>query len=252
MRSTLAAIGAFTFLSATAHAQSDFISDYNSAYSSSNTTVNEKIIYDDDIPYEESPLEQVLSKFYVQAFGTYAMPGEVDATYQGFSLSENMQFDDALGGGLAVGLRLGQFRTELEISGQQTSYSNKIENSAYILNEELDLTNVNVFLNGYYDLPIHENISIYLGGGIGVSFYKCEEAGSLTDKIGGTVTAGSDVSQDIGLGYHFDAGVNVILSEHIEAFTGYRLFTSSPLNFEEVEYDSPLFSTLLMGVRYNF
>ncbi|QQE12977.1 porin family protein [Planctomycetota bacterium] len=240
MRRILTSLCAVTLLSTAAHAQ-DYLSDYKTAYDS--PAYNAEL--DLANTNEAAPFFDGVTT-YAQVFGSFGITNqsEFTADFPGIGTLSNdeVDMDNAIGAGFAFGLRKEKWRAEFEASVQRFGYSETVG----INGLDTDLTNYNFFINAYYDMPIKENIDLYLGGGAGCSIYRGDFDVSV---IGSDF---NDVTHDVVFGYHFDTGLNIKLNKKLEVFAGYRLFSTQDIEFDEVQMEAPVIHTIMTGIRYNF
>ncbi|QDU34921.1 hypothetical protein KS4_29980 [Poriferisphaera corsica] len=246
MRYTLASLLAATTICTAVHAQSDFLSDYTNAYKTKPKSAIDDVDYKN---YQEKDDFKITP--YIQGFGTFALTNETDYVGNGSTIAEDIEQDNAFGAGVALGFETGNWRTEAEFSYQRFGFSETINNGSNILGYDTEISNYNIFINGYYDIPVQDKLEFFLGGGAGISIYRGNFDLSATAPLGDQ----NDVTHDVVFGYHFDAGINYLVDDHLEVFSAYRIFSSEGPSFEdhgEIEIDSPIFHTIMLGMRYKF
>jgi opacity protein-like surface antigen len=94
-------------------------------------------------------------------------------------------------------------------------------------------------LNGFYDFPILESVELYVGFGIGGTYFR------FSDKVNHTYTTSRWV-----FAYQFLAGGTYYFYENWGVNLGYRLFTH--LRSSSKLTKTPYSNTLEAGLRYSF
>ena len=163
----------------------------------------------------------------------------VKAEYKEEGFKEKFK-DNVFGGSLEVGAKLDQFRVGLE-----GYYNDKMEDKIVgILPVEGETKGF--FLNGYWDIPVCENlkqIKPYIGAGIGYSWLKAtlketpfNYEGSIKDKD---------------WGWNVGFGVGYAINDNIDLTLGYRYEDLGRIK----DYDSKTDFTnhkVSLGLRYTF
>ncbi len=159
-------------------------------------------------------------------------------------LTESLSHKIGGGGSIAIGLIMNQWRLEVEGLIRHNSLdSAKIEVFDITYHQE-KVTGYTqdkaIMLNAFYDIPVQECVSIYLGAGLGATFQK--------------IKFFNETATDTGIAWQLMAGISYDVSECVTLFTGYRLFgTPAHSTIKGVELKNhPLTHSVDFGVRFKF
>lgn len=166
--------------------------------------------------------------WYAAITGGYTFPD--DAESEGFDIP----LDEGFSVTGAIGTDLGAIRVEGEGSYR--------ENDLDVAGIDGDISAISVMANVLYDHPIADAVDVYVGAGVGAAFVDFEATG------GGLTTDDDDTV----LAYQFLAGLALYTSDNFAITGGYRLWTTSDLEFEGADVDAPLVHTAEIGVRFDF
>jgi len=157
-------------------------------------------------------------------------------------------FNDKFTGAGAVGLREGNYRSEIEI-GYQKNDLNSISASGMTINPATVGLSGNVsiltgLVNAYYDIDTGTRFRPYVSGGVG--FARIDAKFNVTG-----VTGISTSDQDTVLAYQFGAGLGYDVSDNITIEAGYRYLTGQDAEFgtDKASFASHNFSA---GIRIHF
>lgn len=121
----------------------------------------------------------------------------------GLSMLKNHIHKNTWEGGVAAGMQLNQFRTELEYT-----YREGIKGQA--MGGEHKIDTMSMMLNGYYDIRMDSALYPFISLGIGASKLKVDDVGAGTHRDykfswGGGAGIAYDISQNVSvdLGYRF-------------------------------------------------
>lgn len=209
-----------------------FIYHYSTAFSS----------YDDRYDYS-----------YISATGALAFRNDKETFLD--STKTGNEFKNKMGGGasLAIGQTLGCWRAELEglfITSKTKDFTDFFNGTETGVNQSLKghMRNYAIMANLYYDLPVYQCLSFYLGGGIGASFNQIK-MGKITDK-------------NALFAWQLLAGVTYDINNRWAITAGYRLFaTTKPKmtifdNQNKLKKVScskmPIINSFEIGLRYKF
>lgn len=135
--------------------------------------------------------------------------------------------------GIAVGVNLGLFRAEGEITYSKYDFD-EIVSSGVTTAAGGDATALRLMANLYYDMTILPLISPYVGLGLGV-------VNSDSEVI---VSGTSFKSDDTDFAFQFMAGIGLELSDELIIEAGYRFFATTEFDESVLAHD------LVIGVRY--
>ena len=153
-----------------------------------------------------------------------------------------MESGTGMTSGLALGYRKGQIRIEEELSYQKNDID-KITFSGTSRAATGDRTAASLLLNGYYDFVNAGSVTPFIGGGIGYTRIKENDAGYVGQRTMNRHDTVFAFQLSAGLGYAIDNRTSLDLV--------YRYFRASnpQLGATEEEYRS---NNIMIGIRYNF
>ena len=202
----------------------------------------------DEVFVDDVQTEVESTSYYIAAFGTMSPnPTSELIKIEGYSMPSNdVDLDNAWGAGLALGMKKGMLRAEVEMSSQLFGYDEKgvVDSHNYEFNA--DSGNLNIFANCFVDIPINEKTTFYVGGGAGLTAYYVDADLTIDSQ------KESDDSSDYVLGYHFDAGISYKLISQCEIYGGYRYMSSLDPEFDGWEFEAPKMHTAMIGIRYTY
>ncbi|MEL6333330.1 MAG: P44/Msp2 family outer membrane protein [Cyanobacteria bacterium J06626_26] len=159
----------------------------------------------------------------------------------------------------AVGYRWPNARAELEVVYNRNDVDGiNVDAEAGIIDLDADLPldgsieSIQVFLNGYYDIPTGSNIRPYIGAGVGISTLTANDIEADLAELGELEL------DDTGVSFVFQAkaGVSYDFANNASAFLGYRLYGIPGQNFNafdaDFDADTILVHSLQLGIRYQF
>ncbi|MGJ0604539.1 outer membrane protein [Cylindrospermopsis raciborskii] len=113
----------------------------------------------------------------------FGSQSNVDLKEAGQKLGE-ISFNGAFSFNAAVGYQFEQVRAELEVGNQFFSAKEVIPAVAGATAQLVsgNITATTILLNGYYDIPTGSKLRPYIGGGIGLGFFR----GDVKDNFGGS------------------------------------------------------------------
>jgi len=179
--------------------------------------------------------------FYLSGFGGVNLID--DFTVPSSGLSADLDTGYAVGG--AVGTDLGLFRLEVE----GTWRDNGIDSVTFggtEFDSDGDLTSWSAMGNLLFDIPVTNQLTAYLGGGLGA-------AGVGADFGYGRTSIDDD---DVVFAWQGIAGVSYAFTPSTEAYVEYRYFTAEDPELgsgsNAIEFDSYESHSILAGVRIHF
>lgn len=170
----------------------------------------------------EAPCK-VERNWYVQATGSFDWINKT----KGKTIHSRGKHN-GIGGALAIGYILDCWRIELEgraIKG-----------------------NASLMANIFYDIPLTDIISLYLGAGAGISSVQANLKTHTQRKKGHQDTVGAG---------QLMAGIFFAVSNNIDLFTGYRLFATTKPTYKVGKHrfkinNTPLVQSAELGIRFKF
>lgn len=205
--------------------------------------------------------------WYVQANGAYGWHNDSKYSFindKGEKAKGKEKQKSGFGGSLAVGHIFDCWRLELEGSHRTSSSKNKYYTS-----------NTSLMVNGYYDIPVTEDFSFYLGAGLGISSVNGKKLSKDTTPAGQTIsqtiqsmTIAGKVTQlaQSGSSRHLDtvgagqlmAGVSYAIDENWDLVAGYRLFVTTRPTLAKIDGQKiklskmPISNNVEIGLRFKF
>lgn len=181
--------------------------------------------------------------------------------------TQKVEHDTTFGTSLAVGRIMNEWRVELESSYRQ----NKLEDDRFITkkdNKKHDIRsgNLSFMINAYYDIPVTEIVSFYLGAGAGASLVYGQEYNAVIANKKITQESWKYKYLDTAFAWQGMAGITFALTERVDLYSGYRVFaTTKPINNKSkintdgaivtTEYRSkniPVTNNVEVGIRFKF
>ena len=179
--------------------------------------------------------------FYFSGFGGVNIIDDFEAPSLG--LIADVDTGYAVGG--ALGLDMGLFRLEVEGTYRDNDVDS-VRFNGIDFQADGDLTAWSAMTNFIIDIPVTNQLSAYLGGGIGAS-------GVEADFGYGQSTIDDD---DVVFAWQLLAGVSYAFTERTEAYVEYRYFTAEDPELSrgsaDVEFDGYESHSVLAGVRIHF
>lgn len=180
--------------------------------------------------------------WYIQVTGSYGLHNKtkIKQTSALGNTEVKLRRHHGPGGALAVGYIIDCWRLELE--GSHRYKFGRTHNSS-------------LMANIYYDIPVSELISFYLGAGAGVSSVNHE---TLKIKHHGSEMQKKYSHQDKVFAWQVMTGLTFALADNVDLITGYRLFaTSKPTLAKGHHYKAkarniPLINSVELGLRFKF
>lgn len=184
---------------------------------------------------------------YISLSGSYGFHNKSDLKFKHKDLAESysttIDYKNNFGGAIAIGRIVDQFRFELEASYRKNNskvvYFNK-ENKVEAVPTDVITGNASLMLNAYYDMPVSECVSFYIGAGAGVSSVR----GDFKKKFNLRATKDHTFIKELDKKGHIDAvfawqvmaGLTYHIDENWELFGGYRFFATNRPHFAKVTH----------------
>lgn len=167
--------------------------------------------------------------FYASAKGGYASVDTDDVEIGALDLTPESAY--MIAGG--VGYNLGAFRVE----GEVVYFWGSEDDSAFGFDADLDYSVLAPMVNGYFDFPLADRLSGYVGAGVGWGFAEVEAE----------INPGSfeEDDDDDALALQFMLGLGYQVAERVTLTGGYRGFWSDT-------NESFWAHTIELGVRFDF
>ncbi|PWU06287.1 MAG: hypothetical protein C5B43_02010 [Verrucomicrobia bacterium] len=180
--------------------------------------------------------------WYVQVTGSYGLHNKtkIKDTSKFGATERKLGRHHGVGGALAVGYIMDCWRLELEGSHRQR-YAHSHNSS--------------LMANIYYDIPVTDIVSLYLGAGAGVSSVNFD---TVKRNRSGSKAQKKYSHQDTVFAWQIMTGLSFALADNVDLITGYRLFaTSKPTLVKEHHFKSkskniPLINSVEVGLRFKF
>ncbi len=166
-----------------------------------------------------------VNPWYGKVTARLAMVGDMDIE----SFGAKIESDTGYGGGLAIGRKFGNFRTDLEIATQKSDL--KAFDSGDV---RLDT----VMLNGTYDFPIAAGFSLYATVGLGVG------------KVDLTIQQVDD--SETTFAYKGGVGATYAFTEKMFIDLGYEYLATSDVNISGLEIEDIKSNNVVAAFRYDF
>lgn len=166
---------------------------------------------------------------YLAGFLGVTVPQNTDST--GFNINDRLEFDPGLNAGAALGVDVGTFRMEGEISYKQaeiSSVDDKVQPTTYrSIDGGVDATALmgNIFV----DLHNYSQITPYFGGGVGVAFVHLGDVYGTSPVTGRQALYAS--GDDTVFAYQAGAGLEIEVDRQLSLDIGYRYFGTTKASF---------------------
>lgn len=178
---------------------------------------------------------------YIQTTGSFGWHNKTRAKIAGVELSAKQK--KGLGGAVAIGYIMEQWRLELEGSHRYNPSANKYGIKS----------NTSLMVNMLCDIPVTDLISIYLGAGAGIS--------SVNGKTLVVKERDSRIVKFKKKRGHLDtvfawqgmAGLSYAISDNVDLITGYRLFATAKPKVHNIRLSKvPVIHSVELGLRFKF
>lgn len=161
-------------------------------------------------------------------------------------IDTNLQLDTGWDASIAAGLYVNQFRFEFQYTAQYNEI-NKVKFADGFEADANGALHCNLFmLNAYYDIPVADRLSIYLGAGAGALYM--------------TTSGDTDIPQILhfdnqsGTSFAYQAllGLEYQVTPIVSIFGGYRGWSALDLDTENTTMKMPWFNMAEVGLRVSF
>jgi len=176
------------------------------------------------------------SGFYVTSFGGVTV-GTDKKTNSG-GLTGNIKPDIGHIVSLAAGYEWRHMRFEVEYAYRSLNGTFSNTNVAALENTDADYRINSVLVNAFYDFYLSDSLFWYNGLGFGAAWVKLRAFGRN--------------NRDTTFAWQIRSGAGYDITEHIALLLGYRLFSTTKANFNNLNVNTPYISSFEFGVRYNF
>jgi opacity protein-like surface antigen len=158
------------------------------------------------------------------------------------------------GAALALGYKMDQWRFEVEGSFRQNKVKTNTANPFVITSSGGSIRYWNLMFNAFYDFELMEDLSLYLGAGLGWSNGQMKASSTVS---GANVNISSRTNQ---LGLQAMTGLAWKFHEQWALFAGYRFFTTTRPKYKSAvvagnpksKFSSPYISMIEAGLRFSF
>ena len=176
------------------------------------------------------------SPFYIDISGGAGFSDELELRGGG------SHFDTGFSAGGAAGMRMGDFRFEIE-GAYRSNDVNAVQYSGGTLASDGEVSAWSIMANFAIDFPIADRLSMYAGAGLGIAGVDLEFAGP----------GGRFDDDNTALAWQVFAGLSYEMSEQMETYFGYRLFRAEDIDFDSgLNADDYQTHGIVGGVRITF
>lgn len=167
------------------------------------------------------------SGFYVGASGAASFHDATERTFManGAVNYPITEFKAGGRGSLFVGYQWNQFRAEVEGAFREHAIDKQITRVPGISSEPITDLNIDYYarsfsgmFNAYYDVSLRDNISAYIGGGVGVAYYE------LKTEALSKPSYPAIKREDTVFAWQVMGGLSYAVTEMVDLFCGYRFF----------------------------
>jgi len=182
--------------------------------------------------------------------GLYAKASVVYADIDSFEVPQNTSsistsLDSSMGYSGAIGYKF----TLLRIEGEFLYVKNDVDGAEGSFNADGDLSQTNIFLNGYLDLPIVPFLKPYVGAGIGIA--KVDVSNMRVSDTAGVLYRSDD--NESAFGYQFMAGIRADLPiTELSLYAGYRYLSLEQIDVSVQDIATQTYLNLDSGNSHIF
>ena len=197
--------------------------------------------------------------FYVAGFGGFTFTEEVetDVDFSVLGLTEpRLEPEGAALYGGSVGVALGRFRAEAEVS-RYAADAPLAFHQGVVPGPDPEISYLNLMANVLYDQPVVGRLDAYVGGGIGVSIIELDLPGELTiatvdadDNV--LSTSSTDGGTEVVLAGQVLAGLAYRLTDSVAVNLGYRGVLTDDVDVDAFQLDGSYRSSIEAGLRFTF
>jgi len=177
--------------------------------------------------------------WYVSATGSFGWHNDIKEK-DVFGHEFKFSFKNNYGGSLAVGYIVDQWRLEIEGSYRTNKFDKVTLSGQTAALSNLSLDDRTLMVNLFYDIPVYDCITLYVGGGLGIDWV------NFKYKYQGTTYT---ISSDTCFAYQLMAGVAYGLTEQVDLTLGYRLFGRT---YADSVQNAPISNNIELGLRFKF
>lgn len=205
---------------------------------------------------QEKKSSSDLTDFYVRGFGNAGFRDKIKTTAKSLpGANTNSSAKVGFGGGASIGYYVfEQFRVEVEGSYHQNDTKNQTITLGGVTTVKNKAEHFALMANGFYDIPLTDAFSLYLGGGLGAAFetFKSKYSGGTNFNYSSSKTA---------FAWQLMAGVAYDFNEHVGVSAGYRLFSVPSHNGKNttingtntgIKIADAFIHNIEVGIKYRF
>ena len=171
------------------------------------------------------------------------------------SKRNDVKYKNGGSGAVEFGVSYDAWRLGLEVSYRQSSAKNDIDltpvRGVDITMKNLKFNALASMINVYYDYALTEEVSLYLGAGLGGA--KVAYKGNSVNRAAPAGEIKSEVSKTV-FAWQVMAGVSYDINANWTVEAGYKLFNTSKLKdlIGNYKLKTPFCHSIEVGLRYNF
>jgi len=187
--------------------------------------------------------------WYLSASGMYLFSDDAELeSVAGIPTSSftDIELDEGWGAAVAVGRHLGSFRGEFEYSYRSMDIDSFGSPLLPSLAGDGDVSAHSLMANLVFELPLGDRLGLYAGGGAGGAYIDAE----IDSTFG--ASSSSDEASGVVFAWQAMAGLDYAISERFDIYGGYRLWSATDLDEDEIEVDIPLVHSIEVGIRMRF
>ncbi len=211
----------------------------------------------------EDEQEYLRSKGYVSLSAGLTIPDESDVLVIFEDLSgdpldaqvfdTDIEYDPGLALIAAIGHEVFYpLRVELEFSFRSNDIDGANSTPTAAMSADGDVESVSLMVNVLADIPIHDNIGLYFGGGVGGSRVDVDVQAAFEIPTDPTITGVGLDGDDIIFTYQLMGGLFFRLNESVILNVGYRAVVYDDLDVTGNFYEMPTLHAAEFGIRFEF
>lgn len=202
------------------------------------------------------------SYWYLGATGSLVWHNDMDYDHASVPANGDSSFDIGGGFGLSAGYALPSYymRAEAELLYRRNNLDSMDLTGAFLgatagsYSASGHTQDLAVMFNLVADIPVHELFSVYVGGGIGVSFNELE-LDYVNRTSAETFFTGLERKQNSTLfAWQVMGGVSYDINDTVALTAGYRLFATSKLSYNKnlglSKSNIPMYHSIDLGLRF--
>lgn len=186
------------------------------------------------------------NNWYIQGISSFGWHNKTKVEFIDTKLHQKAGF----GGALAIGRIMDCWRLELEGSHRRNHAKSKFGL----------MSNTALMANLYYDIPVTDVVSLYLGAGAGVASVN-GKIPALHSEDGERIVKKKKGHIDTVFAWQLMGGISCALSDQWDLFGGYRLFSTAKPTLATIHHNGkhalkvkniPICQSVEIGLRFKF